>query len=116
MKKNIYTEVATGFSPLGNFEYTGFTLGNIIDHEGIHVTDFLLNGMALKPKGDKYEPLIYKKNILINNGRIYDVGIEYPILEKRAMEQSEILNRINNESVIKREFYNPNSIKIKPLF
>ena len=118
MKKSSYLEVITGISVTGKYLFTGVTLGNVIDHEGIHVTDYLLNGMAIKPGVNGYEQLFFNKNIITHKlAKTSVLNVEYPILEKRAMEQSEILNRINGESEIKRPFYTPDSIKSEsPLF
>ena len=118
MKRSTYIEVITGISVTGKFLFTGLTLGNVFDHEGIHVTDYLLNGIAIKPGVNGYEKVMFNNNIIVHELSKTDVlNVEYPILEKRAMEQSEILNRINGEIEIKRPFYVPESIKGKsPLF
>lgn len=122
MENSIYTNIVTNVS-LSNgriiYNTTGLTFGQTIDHEGIHVTDNLLNGMAFELKNGKYEKSQYEEEnkMIYNKNKTYIIDYKYPISEKRAMEQSEILNRINNESVIRRPFYNDKSLtRINELF
>ena len=60
---------------------------------------------------------ISNNKMIYNKNQTYIIDYKFPISEKRAMEQSEILNRINNEPVIRRPFYNDKSLtKINKLF
>ena len=122
MENSIYTNIVTNVS-LSNgriiYNTTGLTFGQVIDHEGSHVTDILLNGMTLEPKNGVYENSLFeeKNKMIYNKNQTYIIDYKFPISEKRAMEQSEILNRINNEPVIRRPFYNDKSLtKINKLF
>ena len=92
---------------------------NIMNHEGIHITDNLLNGMALENKNGVLQKIMYSESgiLFFSNGKTFIMDIEYPLSEKKAMEQEGRLNIINKGEIIKREFYSPDSMKnIRPLF
>lgn len=120
MKNETYVSIPVGLNSLsGDFIFKDMMLGNIMNHEGIHITDNLLNGMAIEKRSGVLRQIMYSENNILfyKNGKTFTMDVEYPISEKKAMDEENKLNIINKNEIIKRKFYSPNSIKnVKPLF
>ena len=120
MKKETYVSIPVRLDIYtGNWIYQDMTLKNVMNHEGIHVTDNLLNGMAIESKSGVLGKTMYTENnkLFYKNGQTYITDIVTSMSELKAMEHEGKLSIINREGLINREIYSPNNlINERPLF
>ena len=120
MKKETYVSIPIGLNSVtGEWIYQDMSLKNVMNHEGIHITDNLLNGMAIEKKNGVLEKIMHIENnvLFYKRGQTFITDIETPMSEIKAMEHEGKLSIINKEGLINREIYSPNSLKnLKPLF
>ena len=120
MKKENYVSIPVRLNPVtGEWIYQDMNLKNVMNHEGIHITDDLLNGMAIEKKNGILQNIMHTENNILfyKKGQTFITDIVTPMSEIRAMEHEGKLSIINREGLVDREIYSPGNLKnSRPVF